>query len=173
MTSDIAAVTMSSSDKALYPVSNFPVLGGNYFGFVGKTIQIDLFGRLTTGATPGNFSWDLYWGTGADANGTLLEATPGVCALVANATNVTWTASFKIRCTTIGSAGALFATGWSLFNVAGILSTVQPSLYPMTAPATSASVDLTAANIVSVQVKRSGSTGESMQVHQLHVTALN
>lgn len=172
MTSDIAAVTLASTDKALYPAANFPVLGGNYFGFPGKTIQIDLFGRMTTGTSPGNLTWDIYWGTGADANGTILQSSAAV-ALVASGTNLAWTASFKVRCTAIGSSGTLFVTGWTEFNVGLVASTNAPVLIPASAPATSSAVDLTAANIVSVQFKRSGTTAETMQVHQLHVTALN
>jgi hypothetical protein len=37
----------------------------------------------------------------------------------------------------------------------------------------SGSCDLTAANILSIQANRSGSTAETMQIHQMFVTALN
>ena len=171
MTADIGSVSLGSTDKALYPAANFPVLGGNYW-YVGKTMNIKMFGRMTTGATPGNLTWDVYWGTGVDQTGTVLQASTAA-ALVANATNLSWCAEFMVRCTTIGSSGALFVTGWSTFAVGLVLSTVAPILIPSSAPATSGSVDLTAANIVSVQAKRSGSTGESMQIHNLQVIALN
>ena len=61
---DIAAVTLAATAKALYPPSNFPVLGGQYFARIGKKIRIRLFGRMTTGATPGNGSFNVYYGTG-------------------------------------------------------------------------------------------------------------
>lgn len=172
MVADLSSVTLATTDKALYTAGQFPVLGGGYFGFPGKAIMIKLFGRMTTVATPGNLQWDIYWGTGADANGTVLQSSAAV-ALVANGTNLSWTAEFIVRCTTIGASGALFVTGWSLFNVGLVLSTAAPVLIPASAPATSGSVDLTAANIVSVQFKRSGSTAETMQVHQMQVIALN
>jgi hypothetical protein len=171
MTADVGAVTLASTDKALYPAANFPVLGGNYW-YLGKTIKISLFGRMTTGATPGNGTWDVYWGTGADANGTVIQASAAV-ALVANGSTLPWYAEFIIRCTAIGSSGTLFCTGYSLFNVGLILSTAAPVLIPATAPATSGTIDLTAANIVSVQYKRSGSTAETMQIHNMQVIALN
>jgi hypothetical protein len=46
-------------------------------------------------------------------------------------------------------------------------------LVPGSAPAVSGSCDLTAANILSIQANRSGSTAETMQIHQMFVTALN
>jgi hypothetical protein len=170
---DIASVTLATTNKALYPVANFPVLGGNYFAFLGKKLKIKMFGRITTAATPGNGQWNVYWGNGTDANGTIL-ASSGTLALSINQTNVSWCAEFSVYCRAPGGAGVgnLMCTGWSLFNVGVLASTLQPMLIPATAPA-GVSVDLTAANIVSVQFLRSGSTAESMQVHDLDVVAMN
>jgi len=172
ITADIAAVTLAATNKALYPVANFPALGGNYFGYPGKAIKIYLFGRMSTGATPGNGQFALYFGNGADANGTVI-AQSGAIALVANATNLSWCAEFTVRCRSIGASGTLFGTGWADFNVGLILSTNAPMLIPASAPAVSGAIDLTAANIVSVQFNRSGSTAESMQVHEMQVISLN
>src|SRR5262245_10969336 len=169
---DVASVTLGTGDKALYPVANFPVLGGNYFNYIGKGLKIWLFGRITTSTTPGNLTWDIYYGSGADATGTIL-ASSAAKALQASQTNLSWCAEFTVRTRTLGATGTLFCTGFSLFNVAVILSTAQPVLIPDSAPAASGSVDLTSANIISVQVKRSGSTAETMQVHEMQVTSLN
>lgn len=169
--SDIASVTLATTDKALYPSANFPVLGANYFGWVGKKIKIQMFGRITTAATPGNLTWDVYWGGGADASGTILASSAAV-ALQASQTNLSWKAEFDIVCRAFGASGALLCTGWSLFNVAVVLSTAQPVLIPASAPA-QVTVDLTLTNIVSVQFKRSGSTAETMQVHDMNVIAMN
>jgi hypothetical protein len=169
---DIAAVTLASTAKALYPASNFPVLGGQYWSRIGKKLRIRLFGRMTTGATPGNGSFNVYYGSGADANGVaLVTGTP--VALVANGTNLSWEAEFYIHCRSIGSTGTLFCTGRALFNVGLLLSTNAPMLIPASAPAVSAACDLTAANIISVQFLRSGSTAETMQVHDMEVSAYN
>ncbi len=59
--SDIAAVTLAATAKALYTPSNFPVLGGQYFSGIGKKLRIRLFGRMTTGATPGNGSFNILY----------------------------------------------------------------------------------------------------------------
>ena len=169
---DIASVTLATTDKALYPPSNFPVLGGQYFARLGKKLKIRLFGRMTTGTTPGNGTFDVYYGTGADANGTILASSATV-ALTASQTNLSWMAEVSVHCRSIGSAGTLFCTSYALFNNAVLANTLQPLLIPASAPAVSGSIDLTAANIISVQFKRSGSTAETMQVHDMEVIAVN
>lgn len=169
---DIAAVTLAATAKALYPASNFPVLGGQYFSRIGKKLRIRLFGRMTTGATPGNGSFNVYYGTGADANGVLLMTGTPV-ALVAAGTNLSWAVELFVHCRSIGSAGTLFCTGKAHFAPGLILTTAQPVLLPASAPAVSGACDLTAALIPSVQYLRSGSTAETMQVHDMEVVAMN
>jgi hypothetical protein len=46
-------------------------------------------------------------------------------------------------------------------------------LIPGSLAAVSGACDLTAASIISVQFKRSGSTVETMQIHNMQVIALN
>jgi hypothetical protein len=169
ISTDLTAVTLAATAKALYTASAFPVLGGQYFARPGKKLKIRLFGRMTTGATPGNGSFNVYYGSGADANGVLLMTGTAV-ALTASQTNVSWTCEVYVHCRTTGSAGTLFCTGWAMFNE-GVLA--QHVLLPATAPAVSGACDLTAANIISVQFLRSGSTAETMQVHDMEVIALN
>jgi hypothetical protein len=169
---DIGAVTLAATAKALYGQSNFPVLGGNFWGYIGRAIRIELFGRMTTGATPGNGSFDIYYGSGADANGTIL-ASSAALALVANATSLSWQVVVDVHCRTIGNAGTLFCTGKADFNVGLLLSTAAPMLIPANLPVVSAGIDLTAANIISVQFKRSGSTAETMQIHNMRVISCN
>ena len=170
MVADLAAVTLASTAKALYPASNFPVLGGQYWVRPGKALRIRAFGKITTGATPGNGTFAIYYGTGADANGTVL-ASSAAQTLVASQTNLSWELDIKIRCVTIGSAGTLYVTGHAIFNTAVIAA--GTFLIPASAAAASAGIDLTAANIISVQFSRSGSTAETMTVQDLEVVALN
>lgn len=169
---DITSVTLAATAKALYPASNFPVLGGQYWARIGKALRVRLFGRMTTAATPGNGSFNVYYGSGADANGTILMTGTPV-ALVANGTNLSWMAEIDVHARSLGSAGTLFCTGFALFHVGLLLSTNAPMLLPASAPAVSGTLDLTAANIISMQFLRSGSTAETMQVHNMQVTALN
>ena len=172
ISTDITAVTLAATNKALYPVSNFPVLGGQYFARPGKKIRIRLFGRITTGLTPGNLTIGVLYGTGADANGVVL-ASSAATALVASQTNLSWGLNVFVHCRSTGSTGTLFVTGFCRFNPGAILSTGQPMMIPASAPVVSAACDLTAALIISVQALRSGSTAEVMQIHDMEVTALN
>jgi len=166
---DIAAVTLAATNKALYPASNFPVLGGQYFSRIGKKMKIRLFGRMTTAATPGNLTVAVLYGTGADANGVSLAASAAT-AMTASQTNLSWFCEVNVHCRSIGSAGTLFCTGYFRANEAVIAPIM---MIPASAPVVSGSVDLTAALILSVQVLRSGSTAETMQVHDMEVVAMN
>jgi hypothetical protein len=148
------------------------VLGGQYFARLGKKLRIRLFGKMTTGATPGNGSFTVYYGTGADANGVaIMTGTP--VALVANGTNLSWEAELYVHCRSTGSAGTLFCTGRAEFHVGLILSTAAPIMLPASAAVVSGACDLTSALIVSVQYLRSGSTAETMTVQDMEVIAMN
>ena len=169
---DIASVTLATTDLALYPVANFPVLGSNYFSYVGKKLKIRMFGRMTTAATPGNGTVDVYWGSGAAANGTILQSSAAI-ALAANRTSEAWRMELDIVCRAFGSSGALLCTGMIWYKSTLITTAAdQPAMIPTATPA-QVTVDLTLANIVSVQYKRSGSTAETMQVHDMDVIAMN
>jgi hypothetical protein len=171
LVTDIAAVTMTTTAKALYPAAAFPVLGGQYFNRPGKAIKISLWMKVVVAGTPGNFSFNLHWGTGADANGTLICTAGTPVALTASVTKCIY-AEFTIRCLTTGTAGTLQGTGWAVADPALIAATLNPILIPTAGAAASASLDLTAANIVSVQALQSGTAG-TIQVQSLLVEALN
>lgn len=170
ISSDIAAVTLAATAKALYTPSNFPALGGQYFARIGKKMALRLFGKVTTAATPGNGVFDVYYGTGADANGVLL-ASSAALTLIAGQTSLSWMLELWVHCRSTGSAGTLFATGTGVFNAAVVAA--ASFLLPASAAVASAACDLTAANIISVQFRRSGSTVETMAVQDLEVIALN
>lgn len=170
--SDLSAISPLATAVALYTPSSFPVLGGQYFARPGKALRIQLFGRCTSALTPGNVSFAVYYGTGASANGVLLASSAAV-AWSASQTNMSFMVDVTVTCRTTGSTGTLFCTGYALFNNAAVASTLQPLMIPATAPVVSGSCDLTAANIISVQMLRSGSTAETAQIHQMQVTALN
>lgn len=168
---DVAAVTMAATAKALYPAAAFPVLGGQYFNRPGKMLKICLWLKMVLGATPGNFSFQPMWGSGADNTGTVTCVTGTPIALTASVTKCGY-AEFVTRCITTGSAGTLQTTGWSIWDQLIIANTLQPILIPTAGAAASAALDLTAANIISIQVLQSGTAG-TIQVQQLQVEALN
>jgi hypothetical protein len=171
MNADVGSVTLTSAAKAMVPVANLPPLGANYFSYVGKAVRITMQGRITTAATPGNMTFNLYWGNGTDANGTVVTSSAAV-ALIANQTSMTWRLELMVRCRSLGATGSLMATGMFSVNPAVIASTNQPVMIPASAPG-AATVDLTANNVLSPQFARSGSTVETLQVHEFMYEAMN
>ena len=170
VTADIASVTLAATNKALYPASAVPAMGKDYW-WVGKKVRIEAFGRITTAVTPGNLTLALFYGTGADANGVSVCASAAQ-TLVASQTNISWRLQLTVHCRSVGSTGTLFGTGEAQFGAAVIAA--SGFLIPASAAAASASVDLTVAgNVLSLQALRSGSTAETMQIHDLSVIALN
>lgn len=159
----ISAVTLSSTAKALYTSADFPALPA-FFREAARKMKIHLFGKMTTGATPGNGSFKVFYGSGADNAGTALMTGTAV-ALLANQTDIPWTAELDIFCVTPGASGSLFCSGIAHFGVSLIASTLQPILLPASTPASVGSLDLTDITLIpSVQYLRSGSTAETMQV---------
>jgi hypothetical protein len=172
ISADIGAVTIGAANKAIVPVANLPILGGNYFNYIGKAVRIRMFGRMTTAASAGTQTWTFLWGTGADANGTAIVSSAAV-TLVNSQTNLSWMLEAIIRCRSLGATGTLFGTGNMAFGNAVVASTNQAVLLPATAPAASASVDLTAANVISPQVLATTSTTNTIQVHDFLFESLN
>ena len=166
---DLAAVTLAATYKALYPARQLAALSGKYFSRQRRTVRIRLFGRITTVLTPGNLTIALLYGTGADANGVSIVASAPQ-TLLASQTDLAWMVELYVQCRSIGPTGTLFATGLAHFNPAVIA--VGHFLLPASAPAPSGACDLTAPLILSVQALRSGSTAETMQVHDTQVEAI-
>jgi|SRR5882672_1701786 len=170
ITSDVASVTLAATNKALYPIANVPAMGKDYW-WAGKKVRIELFGRITTAATPGNLTLALFYGTGADANGVSIVASAAQ-TLIASQTAISWRAKFIVHCRSTGSAGTLFGWGKAFFGTAVIAA--GDFLMPANTAAVSGACDLTVAgNVLSVQALRSGSTAETMQVHDVNVIAMN
>lgn len=166
-----AAITIIGTNKAIVPVAGLPILGANYFSYVGKAVRIRMFGRSTGAAAAGTYTFSWMWGTGADANGTAIVSSPAI-TLVNSHTNISWFAEVVIRCRSLGATGTLLGTGYMEFPVAAVLSTNQPILFPASAPAPT-TVDLTAANVISPQVLAGTSTTNTLLVHDYLFEALN
>lgn len=165
-----AAVTLSTTNKALYTVANIPAMGKDYWTG-GKAVKIRAFGQITTAATPGNLTMAILYGTGADANGVSLVASAAQ-TLIASQSNISWLFEAVVRCITIGATGTLFATGYAQFGTAVIAA--NTFLLPANTPVVSGACDLTvASNVLSLQALRSGSTAETMQIVDFQVISLN
>jgi hypothetical protein len=170
MAADQAAVTLSTTNKALYTASASPYYGPQFWSVVGRKVRLRAFGKITTAATPGTGTFGLYYGSGADATGVLL-ASSAALTLVASQTNISWEIELFISARTLGSAGTLFVDGHGFFGTAVVAAGFF--LMPASAAVASGACDLTAANILSLQFLRSGSTAETMTVQDLDIVAMN
>jgi hypothetical protein len=167
------SVTLSTTAKALYPAAAFPVLGGQYWARVGKKLKIRCFGCMTSDGTAANGSFSVYYGNGGDANGTICHPVTTPVAMVTSATLKPWQAEIYVSCRSTGATGSLWVDGSAIFGIALLLSTNAPILIPDVTPVVSGAVDLTAANIISLQYMRSGAGVWTMDVRDMEVTALN
>jgi hypothetical protein len=172
ISADIGPVTIAAANKALIPLGNIPILGGNYFSWVGKAIRMRLWGRWSTAASPGTQTFSLLWGTGADANGTAI-LTSQVITPIASLVNTSWRFEGIIRCRSLGSSGSLMAHGlFEFLNSLTLTTAAVEYMCPATALA-AVTVDLTASNVISPQMLATTSTTNTMTVHDVIYEALN
>jgi hypothetical protein len=159
-----SVVTLTPTLQALVPIANYPILGSNYFGYVGKAMRIRSAGIINTGATPGTVTYSHLWGNGANNNGA------GICtaamSMTANLVNITYQCEIVIRCRSLGATGTLMSSGFFMCQTFGFVMMPPSGLAAGT-------FDLTANNIPSIQVSRSGSTAETLQLTDLLIEALN
>jgi hypothetical protein len=114
-------------------------------------------------------SFNVLWGTGADANGTVLMT--GTPAAATNATKRSYL-EVVVRCVTTGTSGSLTAAGWCIHDIGLIASANSIMMLPTGAAAAAVTADTTAANIISIQPLQSGTAG-TVTVDWLQVEALN
>jgi hypothetical protein len=172
---DFPTITLLTTSLMLLPSAIWsPTYATDWY--TGKRFQLDLWGRMTTAATPGNLTIEVRYGT-TDAGGTIL-ATSAAVALTASKTAISWQMTVMVRCrdinTTTGTNGSLFCMGAFQSDQVALLipAANNPMLLPAATAATTA-VDLTTTSGINVQMKRSGSTAETVIVHDYAFTALN
>jgi hypothetical protein len=177
---DFTAVSPITTSISLIPILRVPATSlsfpAGYWLKPGRRWWIRMIGRMTTAATPGNVTLEIrhQTGTPTDAGGTIL-ATSAAVAAGANKTNITWYAEFVVE--SRGDASTFVPTATPLFAFIPEPSSVilpaanNPLVLPATAPA-AVNVDATLAGTIHVDMKRSGSTAETVLVHDLAVNAM-
>lgn len=180
-TADYTAITLATTSKSIMSVT--ADLPGSPLQFsqqgywqIGKKWHVRMFGKATTGTTPGNLTVEIRHQTGtavSDAGGTIL-ATSGAVAMGASKTSASWFLDFTVEARAqVGTASGLFAKGYMIADstTALLASTVQPLFIPATAAA-AVNVDTTLAGYINIQWKRSGSTAETVTVQDVQVNAI-
>jgi hypothetical protein len=141
----------------------------------GKRIWVRAFGTMTTGATPGNMTLEMRCAQ-ASALGVII-ATSTAIALTANKTTISWFFEGVYECRTNGASGTMFAYGKFIANQLGLLipAANNPLVIPESGAMAAVAMDTTAAANagISLQMKRSGSTAESVTVHDVAINSMN
>lgn len=161
-------VTLTSVyQNLLVPPQQAPIMGSNYFNYVGKAVRVRTHGMATSGATPGNFTVALLYGDGQPNGGVQLGGLQA--GWTASLVNQDFILEALVRCVGLaagGTQGSLFMTGKFLFQGWG-----QGAVSPFTQ--TAQTCDLTLPYYINFQMKRSGSTSETAQIHEIMFEALN
>lgn len=148
---DESAITLATTMKALW-VPARTILPANYWR-VGKVVKLTAFGKATTDGTAGNYVFELAYGSG-DAPTPL--AAGATVAGTTSQTNISWMAEGYMEARAIGTTAASRMWGRWAPAVAILGSTLQPYLFPASAPA-DINIDTTVGtNAVTFQLQRSG-----------------
>ena len=159
-----SAVTLTTTLQLLCPGAFIPQFPSNYFGYIGKAVRCRFFGQCTSGTTPGSLTFNLMWGPATANTGTTVAGV--AVGWAASSANYSFWFEFVVRCRALGASGSLFGGGWGFIQNTGTFM-VSP-----TSPA-AVTVDLTQNYFLMPQVSRSGSTAETIQLHDAIYEAVN
>lgn len=156
LTGPETTVTLAATDKMVYPGARTAIQNANLFP--GKLYETYVYGTITTAATPGNLGVEIYWGS-ADAATTLL-ASSAALTLIASQTTVPWLVTVRCRINATGTAGQVEC--YAKLEIGAAVVAAGQAFIPASAPA-AVTVDTTAAaSGLATQMKRSGSTAETV-----------
>lgn len=134
---------------------------------LGSRLEFSAFGRITTAATPGTWTFGVYIGTAAIAAGQA-AITSAALAAKASMTNITWRIEGNAAVRTVGAGTA--ATVLGVLEISNI-TTNGTDLAPASAP-TAFAFDSTVSNFVRLGVTPSVATG-SITCHYWGVRLVN
>lgn len=160
----------AATAAALAEISPRPpiIIPANLFDYIGKRLEYYAFGRITTAATPGTWTFGLYMGTSDTIAAGQAVVTTGALAAKASLTNATWRIEGHMECRAVGSttAGQVMA----VFETSNITSN-GTDLAPATAP-TVFGFDTGATNFIKLGITPSVATG-SITCHYFGVRTVN
>ena len=181
---NFSTVTVTTG-QSIIPVLRVPatnlIFPAGYWLKPGRRWWIRMSGSIVNAATPGNWTFEVHWQSGAaptDAGGTI------ICTSGAIAGAATKTCSFLMNVviesrgdpsTFVPTATPLFCYGDFLTDGAtGFWTTGSnnPILLPATTGGTTTNVDGTLAGTIHIDAKRSGSTAETITVTDLAVNSM-
>lgn len=153
LTADESPITLATTQKALWLPAKTLIPTGLWEP--NKVFQLTAFGKATTDATAGNYVFEMAYGAG---DAPTPNATGATVAGSTGQTNISWIAQGWMEVRSIGTAAVARMWGFWKPAVALLASTLQPYIFPSSAPA-DISVDTTVStNAITFQLQRS-STG--------------
>lgn len=162
-----STITLAATDKMIYPGGRTLISNQNLFP--GKMYESYIYGTITTGATPGNLGVEIYWGS-ADAATTLL-ASSATLTLIASQTAIPFLVTCRLKVNATGTAGQVECYG--KLEIGAAVVAAGQAFIPAASPA-AVTVDTTAAaSGLGAQMKRSGSTAETVTTRLPVFTAVN
>lgn len=160
----VTTTTLTTSNQNIWPSSHLPLLGG-YFNYPGKLLYMRGWGVCTSGATPGNFGINFFWGNNTANNGTNLSNVS--YTWTASQTNTSFSFELWVRCRATGVSGQVFSYGNVFVAGSGVIH------HPFNGATNNVTIDTTLNNYISPQVNRSGSTAETITPYHIFTQSLN
>lgn len=166
----------AAAAATMLPAAAKKTLPTNYFDTIGKAIEINLWGRLsTTSGTPGTWRIDVRFGATV-----VFDSLAGAFNAATNVyTTVGWHAKILLVCQVIGTSAQLFGQGtFTAPNVKGGADVAMPiggvvGMMPWnTAPALGTAFDSTVTNQIDIFWTQTAATG-SFTCHMYTLEGLN
>ena len=177
-TGDYATATQATTSVCWLPLDGTSMMMPKNYWETGKEVRFTMFGKMTTGTTPGNQTIEIRHQNAqplTNAGGTILATTTAIAA-AATKTNISFLVFGRCQSRAIPSttAGSLFAHAIFLSNQLSVVLPAAniPLLIPETAPAAVGSLDTVTAGGISVQGKNSGANASTVAILDLSVEAM-
>jgi len=178
---DGTALTNTVTATSILPPAARFTLPANFFSYIGKSMRVRAFGRISTVVTtPGNLTLDVRLGTVASP---IVAFNGGASALnIVAQTNATWDFEAILTARSIGNGvlatlmGAAKWTSRASLNAPAVGTTtgVGIVLLPDTAPVVGTGFDSTVTNVVDMFATFSiANAANSIQVHGYTLESLN
>lgn len=170
ITADQSSVTLATTQKTLWATgaSSPTILPANYWT-VGKTVKLTALLKWTAG-TAGNVVFGMCYGA-ADAPAANVKSTAR--AKVASVGPFGVFIEGYATCRTIGTAGTLAMWGMAIADLAAMLSTNQPNIFPNDGVTVVSTIDTTVGtNALSFQASMSAGT-DTIVATNIIMEALN
>jgi hypothetical protein len=177
---DGTALANSAAAASIIPPAARFTLPANFFSYIGKSIRIKAFGRISNiVTTPGTLTLDVRFGTVASP---IVVLNGGAMQLNAVAkTNVTWWLECLLTARSIGNGVLATMMGAGEWTSESVVGSPLPSVggsgtlnMPASAPAVGTGFDSTTTNVVDLFGTFSiANAGNSIQVHGYTLESLN